>query len=127
GKAGAPTLLDAVWRPGATLPAERAVVRRMPASGGEDGEPGADEGPDCAIEERNDLAAARDGEAAARQEIVLDVDDHERVAGSEPKISEVCERHDFPSTKRCKGKAANERQLPREKASGGTLDYGIMF
>src|SRR5215472_12312237 len=71
---GSRATLDAMRRPDSALFFERYMIRRVPVSGGRDeierrGKP---------IDHFDDLVAVRDGQSAARAEIILNIDQNKR-------------------------------------------------
>ena len=73
---------DAVRRPYAAAHLERTVAGRMPVAGGQDREVPVAKRRDVPIQHRDRFIAALDGETAAGNKVVLDVDDEEGIAGT---------------------------------------------
>jgi hypothetical protein len=71
----------AMHRPGSATFPERAVIRRMPVAGRQDGERTLSKARDVAVEHRRDLVPSRHGQGASGKKIVLDVHDEQGVAG----------------------------------------------
>lgn len=54
----------------------------VPVAGGDDGQLAFQEGGDVAIQDVNGLKSRRQCKAAAREEVILDIDDEQRILGT---------------------------------------------
>jgi predicted phosphoribosyltransferase len=73
------------------------LARRVPAARGEHRQAVARKPIERAVDDGEDLVAAGHGQRAAGQEVVLHAHEEQRIAGAEPKIVEVEDRHRLPS------------------------------
>src|SRR5690606_32328857 len=82
-KAGAVTVLQTVHRPLATVITEARMIARMPAARGDDRNAGTHGLVDEPVEHRHDAVTSVDRQRPTGAEVLLYVDDDQRVAGFE--------------------------------------------